>query len=63
MAAPSTFCDIIDYQLIVKNTSAIGIYQKKKDCADTEDCRTVVMDTSFEKIYIFSFKITSPAKP
>ena len=63
MAAPNWFCDIIDYELDIKNTSSLDIRHKKTDCADIEDCRTVIMDTSHEKIYIFTFKVRSLAKP
>lgn len=61
MADPNWFCDIIDYELNIKNTSSLDIKHKKTDCADIEDCRTVIMDTSYEKIYIFTFTVRSLA--
>jgi hypothetical protein len=63
MDEPNRFCDIIEYTLnvIKTNTSSPDIYQKNKNCA-LIDCRTAVMDTSFEKEYEFNFTIRSTAK-
>jgi hypothetical protein len=63
MEEPNDFCYIVEYKLNVYNTSSPGITQVKTGCSNSTDCRSVVMDTSTEKLYEFEFNVTSVAMP
>ena len=63
MDTPADFCHIDRYVLNEAKTKENGLTQIKKNCANYPLCQTTRMDTSYEKIYIFSYDIYSNARP
>ena len=59
MDSPDLYCETLNYTL--KSNSSSKITHEKESCANTEECRTAIIDLSSPAVVSFNFTMISNA--